>query len=233
MRAFKRNSSLYFAPNKFGGLELWLDASQLTGLVNNDPLGTWTDFSGKGNHATQGTAGFKPIYKTNIVNEKPIIRFDGIDDLMTCALTGSEKAVTFFAVVYVMDTTDISNAIVGTNANGGLGFKISNTGKIELVKVGTILIGASTTSLGARVFKIVAGTYSSSGAFAFYLNGAADGSGTNDQTLTAGLTTQIGRDAVQTPFEGDIAEILKFHRVLTSVEIAYINSYLMNKYIPS
>src|SRR5262247_3533304 len=64
------------------GLEMWLKADAITGLVDNDPISTWADSSVNGRNATQsGTA--RPTYKVNIINGLPVARFDGADDFFT------------------------------------------------------------------------------------------------------------------------------------------------------
>lgn len=54
----------------------WSEARHETGYANNDPAGTSTDVSGAGNNWTQGTAGKKPLYKTNQINGLPAYSFD-------------------------------------------------------------------------------------------------------------------------------------------------------------
>lgn len=57
---------------------LWLDASQLVGLGDGDAVTTWPDLSGNGYSPAQDGAVDVPVYKTNIVNGLPIVRFDGV-----------------------------------------------------------------------------------------------------------------------------------------------------------
>jgi len=57
------------------GLELYCDASLLSGLSDNSAVTSFTDQSGNGRHLTAASS--KPVYKTNIVNGKPVIRWDG------------------------------------------------------------------------------------------------------------------------------------------------------------
>lgn len=54
-----------FLPTNISGLQLWLDASQIVGLVNNDPVATWDDESGNNYDFTQGTSVNRPVYKTS------------------------------------------------------------------------------------------------------------------------------------------------------------------------
>lgn len=83
---------------------LWLKADAITGLADGDPVATWPDSSGNGNHATQGTAGSRPLYKVNVVNGLPAVLFDGSDDYLATstllsALLASGGAGTVYAVV--------------------------------------------------------------------------------------------------------------------------------------
>src|SRR5438034_112705 len=68
---------------------LWLKADAsvyndagVTQSANNDIVQQWNDQSGNGINAFQGTAGTKPAYKTNSINGKPVLSFDGVDDFM-------------------------------------------------------------------------------------------------------------------------------------------------------
>lgn len=76
-----RSQSSGIQPDDLSGLLAWYKADALS-LANNDPVASWTDSSGNGKHATQSTAGLKPLFKTNVQNSKPGVLWDGIDDLL-------------------------------------------------------------------------------------------------------------------------------------------------------
>src|SRR5262245_56511912 len=82
------------------GLALWLKADAITGLVDNDPVASWVDSSGSSNTATQGTAAARPLYKTGILNGKPVVRFDATDDGMTTTNNVFNTAPWSIFVVY-------------------------------------------------------------------------------------------------------------------------------------
>lgn len=89
-----------FAPTDLAGLVLWLKADSLA-LNDGDAVASWTDSSGNGNTASQGTAANKPTYKAAIINGKPVVRFDGSSDFLTVTRNaGLEPAqVSIIAVV--------------------------------------------------------------------------------------------------------------------------------------
>ena len=68
------------APSVTADLKLHLDASQITGLSDGATVTIWTDKSGLGNHAT---AAGTPIYKTGVLNGRPVIRFNDASSLPT------------------------------------------------------------------------------------------------------------------------------------------------------
>jgi len=72
-------NAIGFDPTAISGLKLWLRADVLA-LADGTAVSSWTDSSGLGNHATQETGANQPLFKTAILNGKPVIRFDGTND---------------------------------------------------------------------------------------------------------------------------------------------------------
>lgn len=80
-----------------GTLLLWLDASDATSLYDATSGGSlvapdgsvarWQDKSGNAYHATQSTSGSRPVRKTNILNGRAVLRFDGTNDFMGASNT--------------------------------------------------------------------------------------------------------------------------------------------------
>ena len=81
-----------------GGMIIWYKADALSGLTNGSKITTWTDSSGKGNHAVQPISSRRPSYYTNVLNGKPTLRFDGYDDVLPIRGT---KVVTHFSMFLV------------------------------------------------------------------------------------------------------------------------------------
>jgi len=61
------------------GLILWLDATEITGVTDNELLNSWSDKSPSGNDLTQSTDANKPTYNMNVINGMPAVCFEGLD----------------------------------------------------------------------------------------------------------------------------------------------------------
>lgn len=85
---------------------LWLDASRISGLADGATVDTWTDLSAH-NNATQ-TGAPRPIYKTGIINGKPVVRFNGTSQYMTLGDFGG--GLTQFSAFFVSSAADPVNS---------------------------------------------------------------------------------------------------------------------------
>jgi hypothetical protein len=84
-------------PIPLSDLGLWLKADE--GVATDGTLGVtgWNDLSGKGNHASQATAPFRPRLIYNAINGQPALRFDGSDDFLDLpAATSSNMSLSDF-----------------------------------------------------------------------------------------------------------------------------------------
>lgn len=83
-----------FSPLDIAGLAAWFKADSLT-LSDGDAVSTWNDSSGNSRDATGGGGSADPIYKTNVINGLPVVRFDGGDFLTHPTLTNSGSSIFF------------------------------------------------------------------------------------------------------------------------------------------
>ena len=103
-----------FSPSQISGLQLWLDASDSTTLLQSsggspaisdgDPVGYWGDKSGNGRHATQTDGASKPALKTAIKNGKNTVRTDGANDCLLLGDNFKYQEITVIAVLRVTTT---------------------------------------------------------------------------------------------------------------------------------
>jgi hypothetical protein len=64
-----------FAPSDLASLRAWYKADAITGLSNNDPVGSWTDSSG-GGYTLTASGSNRPTYKTSTINSLPVVEFN-------------------------------------------------------------------------------------------------------------------------------------------------------------
>lgn len=229
-----------FLPKQIPDLVLHLDATTITGLAAGDPVGTWTDASGSGNHATQATAAKQPSYQANIQNAKPVVRFDGVDDVLALASNnplGGAAGATCFVVGRLA-------ALLGANAHflrqeTGAAFGIGNTNE----EIGGYVhtggwVGnwdAGTTTLATATGYLF--TYQYDGAaFDMRLNSASNITPfAATGSITAGTDATIGAyehptTGTQEVLNGDIAELVLYRRSLTTAERTQIEDHLKQKW---
>jgi len=209
-------------------MALWLKADE---GVTSGARGFWNDMSGNNRHAYQPTGSAQPVTLRDGLNGRPVVRFDGYNDGMNlpssamASLTQGE----IFAVVKADSAAPSSDKCLwrfGTGAysqhpwsNGQLseGFG-SNTERI---------IGTPPTSVtDAHVYNVSA---ASDGKYAVRMNGQVLYSITNNTIRFNQSQCEIGYGYVY-HFDGDIAEIIVFDRVLTNRERTFVQFYLSLKY---
>jgi hypothetical protein len=79
-------------------LLLWLRADAGADTLNGT-VSRWHDQSGNGNDAIQTTTSRQPLLVANILNGKPVIRFDGLDDRLAFTSSTPMSKFTIFMVV--------------------------------------------------------------------------------------------------------------------------------------
>lgn len=189
----------------------------------------WNDQSGQVNNATEASAGRRPIYTTNVLNGKPILRFDGSDDrlLFTAPLTGTTQ--THFVVVKNTDTT--ASIVIGDGSGGGssryiVAYGTAATNDMQFNRDSSP-IPASPAGLGTA-FNILSAIQNGANATC-YLNGTAGtpqvgGMGSGALVSMGDYVTAIYR------MEGDIAEYIYYDTALNNTDRVAVEAYLNAKY---
>lgn len=220
-----------FSPSDIAGQLLWLDANAITGLNDSDPVGAWEDSSTSNNDATQGTAGKKPLYKTNIANGKPGLLFDGTDDQLV--LTGFPTIggatfpdMAYFFVAQPLTGTDTYSTWLSAGASNGFWFK-GDTKKLSFYTASDHLNSTAINFSETHLWSLeqVGG---SSGDSQFYLDGTADGTHTGVGLQWA--PNSIGDDSGSETFKGYLFEMLVYTTALSAQNRSDLTAYLKTKY---
>jgi len=240
-----------FIPTNIDGCVLWLRADGIVGLNDNDPIEIWEDESGGNFHFTQTEEDNQPLYKTNILNSKPIVRADGIDDRMqndnVYGQIGGTAKATFFYVASVADIERTEEILMGIRYNGKnrteMGFCATDD-MYQYICNNGVYHGVESDILVNNAFNIVVvvydGTQSTDATkLRVWRNGI-------ERTLTylSPIPTTLWytiydwfdlfdskTGVTWKPFYGDLAECGIYTVAITDEQVAQLNSYLNTKYL--
>lgn len=224
----------------------WYDATTIS-ASDNDPVGTWADSSGNGRTLTQATAGLRPTYRTNIQNGRPVVRFDGVDDLIfydpgsnwfsptqmtyfvTLVRRGVKSDAGSFGAVADLQTTDTQvGGWVANYEGAGAAVDLQDYfgGAGQAIQVHP---GNNSPFITSAVYdqNVTNGTVR-------YLNGTAGATSTvtnavNVRNLTVGARRQGGANG-NNHSQADFCEILIYNGVLSTANRRGVESYLGSKW---
>jgi hypothetical protein len=219
-----------FAPTDIANLQLWLDASDASTITQvAGAVSQWNDKSGNGNHATQGTGSSQPITGTRTIGGLNALDFDGSNDFMS--LTSSIAAtsgITCFAVCEA-DTVAAQGAMITGSASGSPIFQTrTSTPNFAWVTWG-VAERLGTSAISSATPYLVAGRSSAAGSN-LYASGLAAASNATNPAYSAPLTGVGGFSAAGLNFNGKIASVLVYDRVLSNSEMNQIGAYLSTKW---
>lgn len=223
-----------FLPTNRSLIHAWFAADQITGLVDGDPVATWEDSSIRGRDATQATSGFRPIYKTGILNGLPVVRFTPASEHgLQTATFDALPAFTAFVVAKHADGSpggfQMAFGANAINADSGASVHVLGTSTTNLITfAGTILNGPAPDTDWIRATAIHNG---SNGVFDVDGSETSGAIGTRTPIIwTVGHHRQGASGSRGSFWNGDIAEIIVYNRVLTASEIAKVEAYLAGKW---
>ncbi|MEM7530698.1 MAG: FG-GAP-like repeat-containing protein [Chloroflexota bacterium] len=226
-------------------LDLWLKANDgPDNTTDGGAIATWEDRSGNDYHVSQATASKQPTFRARAsdINGQSVVRFDGSDDwigtnrisvntdysifVMTQHATGSAGE---YQSIFNTATSQFVNSSLQIEAGGGaqgcageIRFFGSDTGGSLL---SPICAGTLTTAPQMRGF------IQTAGAIETYLDGIQQSTGT--RSFNGGVDAyRLGtnRNTNGSYWNGDIAEIVVYHRALTATERQQVESYFSLKY---
>jgi len=218
------------------GLTLWLkpDAAGIVPVADGTAIANWNDASSMANLATQTTAAARPQYFSNVFNGHSAIRtsstrffnvdLSDINDTNYTIITVSKR------------TTSIGNIVGFTGATSSTGLSLGYSGStvarhsqyanwvnmtIPANDVATelpvILACQFDELVGKKIWRINDGV-------------STNRSGTNKTHYSLSGTGRIGRGLANDGFGGMIAEVIIYNRILSSLELKQVHTYLSVKY---
>jgi hypothetical protein len=217
------SAPVVITPASFPGLVAWWKADSFS-LADGTAIGgagkAWIDQSGNNNHATQASGTLQPVFKTNVVNGKPIIRFDGVNDLLTMTsqiLLQPIGTAHDFTVIFV-GSVNGDSMILGQGGNN-IQFRKGRSGNNGISKYFGALDQSSSIFLSASN-AVVMCTWLNSATLngTFRENKTAQGTWSEGALFLDTIIDQIGATSFGGFASGDFAEICVYTSMLSTVD---------------
>lgn len=240
--------------------KIWLDASHMTNLQNNDAIQTWYDRSGNNWHANQPNPLNRPTYQTNKLNSRPVIHFDRTTAPQFVQVTSPGVGAVMSGSQTIFAVSRASTAGAGGSGDQGLYQLIFTTGAgwiSGMYYIGTSTIrNEATTWLGGNgdlptisirsSASVAINAWNISTQWVYesasstnlrvFFNGAPQGNTTHGK-LIANYTNYdkitLGAYAGSgwmSALNGDIAEAIFYNTTLNDAQRIIVDNYLSAKY---
>lgn len=216
--------SASFRPVNIANCILWLRGDKGITLDGSSNVQTWADQSGAGNTVTQGTAASRPAYNTSQIGGQKCVNPNGTSSVLQTAGNISAFPLTAFAVAKATTQGATQRAIFGGTAGNNHILYENNGGQAAC------LFGGSAGNTGAQ-------TLTNPHVWMVTVNGASSTIGIDGAVTAATLASAavdpltVCADLTNSIFwDGPIAEIIWYSRLLTAREQSIVSHYLGSRY---
>jgi hypothetical protein len=209
------------------GLRVWLEAN-IGVTSSNNYVSTWADQSGNGYNATQTSSSYQPTVIANTLNGLPIIQFTAsVDQWLNLAnfMSGATAGEVFVVLKATSATPSAPRGLWRLGASGG---EYPNTdGNVYECFGSTAQTNVGRPASGVGQFSLY-NVSAQSGQFVARIDGVTlFSSATN--TVTFSGSPAVGNNGTY-GFDGQIAEVIIYNRVVTAAERLTVGQYLQGKY---
>jgi len=192
---------------------LWLRAADVP-VAHNSPVSNWPDASGNGDDGVQPATGLQPIFIDNSsMNGQPIVRLDGVDDLVEIRdnnLLDGTSGQTFFVVLR-------PNNLDGSNPRGILGKRISFSNATNYI-LAFDYDGSLPSAQRSRIYN--------RGEVIQVANESSSSMVNSNQDLILGALNKNYRAYLS----ADYAEVIQYNFSLNDAQHIIVHNYLSAKY---
>jgi hypothetical protein len=208
----------------------------------------WKDKSINGYHAEQATSANRPTYRSNQIDSKATIQFDGTDDFLSLpsgalGILRNVAGATIFLVAKHSTDLTVQTGVWFTNGTA------AGQVRILLRKSASNFFNISGRRLDADTAESVTSTTTNVGNYILqsakidyqntlleqFLNNTLDGQDliyltSGNTSDTDSLNASLGATNIGSYLNGNIAEVLIYNRTLSTAEFTNVNKYLMAKW---
>lgn len=204
---------------------LWQDSGRTTpATADGDPVGAWDDASGNAGHAVQAASGARPTLKTAIVNGKPVLRGDGVDDRLFAPVSADASKTIWVVARY--SGVAVTSAVLGSHGT-------SHESQLYHNSAGTWRYYSPDTDFGGTPssWSRICLRYASAASLDVYIGNVLAGSLDPHDDFSTGTTmTLLGGPVGGSLFTGDVAEVIVASAAVTAEQRSDIDAYLVAKY---
>jgi len=224
-----------FTPASISGLVGWWHTGaglfQDSGLTtpataNDDPIGGWQDQSGNNRNLLQTTSGRRPLLKTNTLNSRSTILFDGSDDYLTTGAFTFNQPETIYIVFQQVSWASSDTIFDGASGNSMRLYQNLTTPTINMTA------GADTnfsTSATIGSYFIVTTIFNGASSI-LQVNNLTELSGNASTNNAGGFTLGIFGNLVSAPANIQVAEVCLFNTAHGSTDRTSMKNYLASRY---
>tara|TARA_R100001440_G_scaffold22980_4_gene37452 strand:+ start:14244 stop:15794 length:1551 start_codon:yes stop_codon:yes gene_type:complete len=217
-----------------GVLTAWYKADSITGS-DGDAVTSWTDSSGNGNDVSQSVAVRQPTFQTDELNDLPVVRYDGTNDILTDGdIAELDVGTGDIWMATVLKSTDDSGVQdYFEKGHQEFGLSCLANGKLRICMGSTANGPVQDAGNWSRTeFVLVTGSRVSNTNNGFVNGSAMDTTGTTDNgSISNSNVLDIGSRAIGAgPMTGDIAEVLVGGATLTEDDRKRLEGYLAWKW---
>jgi hypothetical protein len=225
-----------FVPTDIAGCEVWL-RSDLGLTFNSGNVSTWKDQSGQGHDCSQGTSTRQPAYNVSPINGIPTLFFDastaGSEKIFSMA--GSLAGLTAGHVFFVAKSVNALPPAQSRTGIWNLGGAATASHLPYLDSIVYDSFGSNTRyTEGAAVVTITNPFYyevrASSSSWNSFMNGISQFSTTPNTVAWSGTLELGGNSPVGVFYDGHLAELLIYSRVLAGDDLARVQQYIKRRY---
>lgn len=215
-----------FAPPDVPGCDIWLAADNLS-LNDGDPVDRWGDESGNGNDFVNSSSTSQPTFRTNVLNGKPVVRFDGSNDFLDKETSYSNAPPYTIFTVYSAGSGSDPMAWDEDTPNDRVLLYHPNNSTVEFHTNGTHASMSKSRPFSHYINEV---WVDGSDNIEFLDNGSLEDS-RNETPRAYDGTPRLGDDPGDArELDGDIAEYIVYDNAISTADREEIRTYLADKY---
>lgn len=238
-----RNLTINSPVTSIGSLQIWLETTLINSFSSDQPddgylIETWNDLNPQSsykNNALQSNNSQKPTYKQNSTGSLlPVVSFTGAQ-MMAFTNQLLLKPVSYFLVIRP-NSIGSEYALTGSSAYG-MSISITPTGYLIPVQQNYNHVIANppyyfNSILNTNKLNLIYFQYANNGSYSCYSNGVSDCTSASKDINFINQTLYLGYNPLSNNlfYNGDIAEIIIYNKVLNDEERKAVEKYLSQKW---